>query len=631
MKHIALYRKYRPLVLEDVVGQKSITDTIINQINSDKLSHAYLFSGPRGTGKTSVAKIISRVVNCENKTGHNPCNECETCKSILNDSYVDVTEMDAASNRGVDHIRSLIDKTKFPPSAGKYKVIIIDEAHMLTDEAENALLKTLEEPPTYMIFILATTEPNKIQQTIKSRCQRFDFRRLSDEDIVQYLKKVIINESICASDEAVNKIASISAGGMRDALSTLEQVASSEESEITLEILDEIIGSSDLDIYEFVKNILLGDLKQSFACLSAFYDSGKDVKLIISSVIESVRKILIVKSGIELENLNVGLAERTFISNIDRKVTKQRIMHVLEVFLAASSDRNVENKWALIELATAKAITQFVELDKPVDEMIKMLTNRIANLEESLQNVSATFSEMSYKEQVGFEIEAHDNKINKSELINSNKTDLINEKNKIKEGFSDLNLQNKKNQINNDGAFDDFEEVLSGFDFSLDFTEEAIFENEGLVNRNSPVRKSVDIMRRETVALSSNLSQGKDHENLFIDKEVNSRYSEDSSSKKASDLGSETKENQVNKNSSNHSDNWVKVVNYVKSENQALASVVSALSFLEKENSVIKVTYDDPRYKVLKTVFLNGSASTSIEKYAKLVFGDDKIVVEYVD
>ncbi len=385
LKHIALYRKYRPLILEDVVGQSAVTDTIIHQIKSNKLSHAYLFSGPRGTGKTSVAKIISRAANCETRQDHNPCNKCSICKSILQDSFVDVTEMDAASNSGVDNIRSLIDSVKFPPSTGKYKVIIIDEAHMLTNEAENALLKTLEEPPKYMIFILATTEPNRIQTTIKSRCQRYDFRRISEKDICSQLAKVCQNEGIDAEYSVLDKIASVSLGGMRDALSTLEKVALVGNEKITLDILSDVLGSTDEDIYKLIAEIFAGNLKNSFEILNEFYTKGKDVKLLISEMIEILRRCLIIKSGYDIEKLNLSVTEKRFMSNDMASVTLAKVISVLDVFIAASNNRNAENLWASFELAVSKAATYYISAGQDNSQLITELIARIEVVEKKLQ------------------------------------------------------------------------------------------------------------------------------------------------------------------------------------------------------------------------------------------------------
>ena len=230
--HKALYRVYRPQKFEDVIGQEHITKTLRNQIDSDNIGHAYLFSGTRGTGKTSTAKIFARAVNCLDSIDQEPCNECEVCRDILSDNIMDVVEIDAASNNSVDDIRELRESVKYSPTKAKYKVYIIDEVHMLSQGAFNALLKTLEEPPSYVIFILATTEPHKIPATILSRCQRFDFKRVTVKDITLRMKRICTEENIEVEDKALNLIARNSQGALRDALSILDQCISFGDSKI---------------------------------------------------------------------------------------------------------------------------------------------------------------------------------------------------------------------------------------------------------------------------------------------------------------------------------------------------------------------------------------------------------------
>lgn len=295
---MALYREYRPKTFDDVLGQDHIINTIRNQINNNNIGHAYLFSGTRGTGKTSTAKIFSRAVNCLEPENGSPCNKCEICKGILDGSIMDVMEMDAASNRGVNDIRELRDKVSYPPSYARYKVYIIDEVHMLTQEAFNALLKTLEEPPKHLIFILATTEPEKIPQTILSRCQRFDFKRIENDVIKENMEKIIESLDIEIETEALDVIARNADGGMRDALSLLEKCISfSSDKLVRYEDVISVLGIVNVDtIFTIIDSVIDRSIEDILISINEMIEDGRDVHQFIKDIIYHFRNLMMIKT-----------------------------------------------------------------------------------------------------------------------------------------------------------------------------------------------------------------------------------------------------------------------------------------------------------------------------------------------
>lgn len=294
----ALYRKYRPIDFSDVVGQDIIVKTLLNSLKLGNINHAYLFTGPRGTGKTSIAKILAKSVNCENLFDGVACNKCVNCTQNINKNHVDVIEIDAASNNGVDEIRELRNKVNLVPSLGKYKIYIIDEVHMLTTGAFNALLKTLEEPPKHAIFILATTEPQKIPLTILSRCQRFDFKKISNNYIFKRLKDICDKESIKITDDSIREIARLADGGMRDSLSILDQVSSFTQNEITVEDVHLINGTlTQEELSKFAIEILNKNVYEVLTKIDNFDETGKNFTKILEELILFFKNVLIVEEA----------------------------------------------------------------------------------------------------------------------------------------------------------------------------------------------------------------------------------------------------------------------------------------------------------------------------------------------
>ena len=297
--YIPLYRKYRPQTIEQIVGQEHIKKALANAIQMDRISHAYLFTGPRGTGKTSTARIFAKSLNCEKGPTISPCNECENCKNITNSIPIDVIEIDAASNRSVNDADEIIQKVALAPVQSRYKIYIIDEVHMLTNQAFNALLKTLEEPPKNVIFILATTEVHKVLDTIKSRCQRFDFKRITTDDIAKHLRYISDNEGINITDEALSYIAQNSAGGMRDSIALLDQlsVLNSADTAISVDDINNLLGRLSFNsLSNLFGAIVDSDQNKALDVLNEIYNQGNEPVQILSNMLEYFRNALILKS-----------------------------------------------------------------------------------------------------------------------------------------------------------------------------------------------------------------------------------------------------------------------------------------------------------------------------------------------
>ena len=332
MTYIALYRKYRPKTFSEVVNQEPVKRTLMNALKLDRVSHAYLFCGQRGVGKTTIARILAKAVNCTLRKGAEPCNKCEACQEIDQERSLDFIEIDAASSRGIDEIRDLREKIKFSPTRLKYKVFIIDEVHMLTMEAFNALLKTLEEPPAHVIFILCTTAPHKIPATILSRCQRFDFRKISQKDIVEHLGNIAKKEKVKIDKEALKLIASNSSGSDRDALSLLAQVIAYEDKHITLDEVKSILGIPDIkaamDLIEF---LVRGVSNEAVRLVNEVNQSGYDLQEFAKNILFYLRQLLLIKVERKLDS-SLDKEEQERAQVLVKQITYKQILDWIELF-----------------------------------------------------------------------------------------------------------------------------------------------------------------------------------------------------------------------------------------------------------------------------------------------------------
>lgn len=373
----ALYRKYRSRTFDEVVGQDQVINSIKYQVKNSTVSHAYIFSGTRGTGKTSTAKILARAVNCEHPIDGNPCNECETCKSILRGTNLDVVEMDAASNNGVDDIRDLREKAFYPPSTSKYKVYIIDEVHMLSKGAFNALLKILEEPPKHLIFILATTEIERVPQTILSRTQRYTFKRISIDTISKNISEILAKEGKTIDEAGIDLIAQMADGSMRDAVSLLDRVVAINDNNISYDKIIEVLGVTTEDtLFELATSILNSDASSIIMSVANLADDGKDMMVLIDGIVSFFRNILIAK------NLN-DPRKIIRVRDMDRYVaianafSNSEILNIIKILSETKArSRYITNKRTMLEAALLEIVAS------KQDDIL----NRVENLERMLSS-----------------------------------------------------------------------------------------------------------------------------------------------------------------------------------------------------------------------------------------------------
>ena len=397
----ALYRKYRPQTFDDVVGQLAVTQTLKNQLQTGKLSHAYLFTGSRGTGKTSSAKILAKAVNCENPQGGNPCNRCNACRSIDAGSCMDVLEIDAASNNGVDNVRDLRDDAVYTPSQVKMRVYIIDEVHMLSISAFNALLKIIEEPPEHLLFILATTELHKVPSTILSRCQRFSFRRIDQEDIAARLQYVAYQENIELDDSAARILARLADGGMRDGLSLLDQCASASVGDLTAERVYACLGIAGIqECGKLMEHIANHDTASALSLVNRFYSEGKDMAALLDELACLTRDLMILKTAPK-EGISMlsGVATENEVKSLTQRFTNGELVRILNIVqntlngFSRSSSRRMDTELCIVNLCQPELV-----LD------VEAINSRITRIEDQLlsgvvQQIPSITADASPKEE----------------------------------------------------------------------------------------------------------------------------------------------------------------------------------------------------------------------------------------
>lgn len=421
MAYKTLYRVYRPQKFDEVAGQEHIITTLRHAVEENKIAHAYLFCGPRGTGKTTIAKLLAKAINC---TGDiKPCDECENCQEITIGNHPDVIEIDAASNNGVDEVRSLIDKVKYAPSQGKYKVYIIDEVHMMSTGAFNALLKTLEEPPAHVVFILATTEPHKILPTIISRCQRFDFTKLSLKDIVNRMKDIVKEEKYNCDEEALEMIAKLADGGMRDALSILEQCLAYNDKHLTIQNVNHIYGIVSLEKkIDFIKVLLSKDMKLSLSLLEEMKTNGIDIKRLTFDLVDILKDIVIYRNT--NDDTILFVLSKYYLDMLVSFISCQEAFDFIDILMDASEKyAKVINPSIYFELAILKlcnhvkeerVITQTIDIEAKPTSIILSKESPVQEVNESIEALNIN---VGGEDLITQSVEIEDNQVELTEEI----------------------------------------------------------------------------------------------------------------------------------------------------------------------------------------------------------------------
>lgn len=551
----ALYRKYRPKTLEEVGGQDTIVKIIRNSIENNKINHAYLFAGPRGTGKTSVAKIFAKMVNCENLQNGIPCGQCVSCTQTNNS---DTIEIDAASNNGVDEIRELRNNVNLVPSYGKYKVYIIDEVHMLTTGAFNALLKTLEEPPAHIIFILATTDPHKIPETILSRCQRLDFKKISDKSIVDRLKKIVKEENINIEEDALKEIARLSDGGMRDSIGMLDQAVAYSSNKITIKDIHDINGTlTPKDLKNLINVIITKKIKEIFEILDKYNNDGKNFIKLTEEIITFMRNILLYKNATEYFS---SITKKTEIyEEISKQITTKQILQYIEILNKTNLEmKTTNNTKLLLELAIIKMINN--ESDDN-NHLIKQLSEKKVEKEvipkevtpKNVEKSQIDLQQLPKKEPKKEEISVNSNNLQSPKEDNVIITQKINkeiknELEKIKKirinntlaEFSKKHLQELKPKIEKFNEYLLDSEISQYISIILDGTLKAasntnlifVYKNErtsNLFNENiTNIEKTIEkILKNKYKVISTDINHWEKIKNEFNSKKKKYNYVEE--------------------------------------------------------------------------------------------------------
>ena len=429
MAYTALYREWRPKKFDDVVGQEYITTTLKNQILNNRIAHAYLFCGTRGTGKTSTAKIMAKALNCLNLQDGEPCNECEMCKKISSSLAIDITEIDAASNNKVEQIRDIIDEVQYPPQEANFKVYIMDEVHMLSIGAVNAFLKTLEEPPKNVVFILATTDPQKLPITILSRCQRFDFKRISNKQISERLRKIVMEQGVLADDRSLNLIAKVSDGAMRDSLSILDQAISIGDGKIEYNKIIDMLGIvTNEHLFKVTDAIIEKNIEHVITTIDDVVLLGKDIHLFIKDLIEHYRNLLMLKvTNNPEEVLDMSLENIQLLKTQGDRIRVEEIMRAIRILQEAEESSKISKQSRLyLELAAIKICKIEYDTSKEVllarinklEEIIKNGKIKVATL--SKEDMSTSHSNNIVKETTKKAIEKKENSINLEDNFNEN-------------------------------------------------------------------------------------------------------------------------------------------------------------------------------------------------------------------